>query len=95
MERIFKVVTERAAGAGDVVEGAYDLEMEALDPIGAEIIARVSEQAHGALSAPPLRITPPFAPSPFAPVLEKAYLPNAGARGIGPRLRMVPGRRFL
>jgi pyruvate/2-oxoglutarate/acetoin dehydrogenase E1 component len=46
--------------------------------IGAEIIARVSEQAHGVLQSPPLRITPPFAPSPFAPVLEKAYLPNAG-----------------
>ncbi|MBT7293721.1 MAG: alpha-ketoacid dehydrogenase subunit beta, partial [Rhodospirillaceae bacterium] len=45
--------------------------------IGAEIIARVVEQAHGALKAAPLRITPPFAPSPFAPVLEKAYLPNA------------------
>ena len=45
--------------------------------IGAEIIARVSEQAHGALQAPPLRITPPFASSPFAPVLEKAYLPDA------------------
>lgn len=45
--------------------------------IGAEIIARVSEQAYGALKAPPVRITPPFSPSPFAPVLEKAYLPDA------------------
>ncbi|PPR19329.1 MAG: Acetoin:2,6-dichlorophenolindophenol oxidoreductase subunit beta, partial [Alphaproteobacteria bacterium MarineAlpha10_Bin2] len=45
--------------------------------IGAEIIARVSESAFGALKAPPRRITPPFAPSPFAPVLEKAYLPDA------------------
>jgi pyruvate dehydrogenase E1 component beta subunit len=44
--------------------------------IGAEIIARVSEQAHGALKAAPVRITPPFAPTPFAPVLEKAFLPS-------------------
>jgi acetoin:2,6-dichlorophenolindophenol oxidoreductase subunit beta len=44
--------------------------------IGAEIIARVSEQAHGVLQAAPIRITPPFTPTPFAPVLEKAYLPS-------------------
>lgn len=43
---------------------------------GAEIIARVTEEAFGALKAPPLRVTPPFAPSPFTPSLEKLYLPS-------------------
>jgi D-3-phosphoglycerate dehydrogenase len=37
--RAFKVVIERVAGSGDVAAGAYDLEMEALRPIGAEIVA--------------------------------------------------------
>ena len=45
--------------------------------IGAEIIARVSEASVGILKAAPVRITPPFAPSPFSPSLEKAYLPDA------------------
>ena len=44
---------------------------------GAEILARVSEEAFGALKAPPQRLTPPFAPSPFTPSLEKLYLPSA------------------
>lgn len=44
--------------------------------IASEILARVAETGMGTLKAPPLRITPPFAPSPFAPPLEKAYLPN-------------------
>lgn len=44
---------------------------------GAEILARVSEEAFGALKAPPQRVTPPFAPSPFTPSLERLYLPSA------------------
>lgn len=45
--------------------------------VGAEILARVSEAAFGKLKAAPLRITPPFAPSPFTPSLELLYLPSA------------------
>ncbi|MCC7347067.1 MAG: alpha-ketoacid dehydrogenase subunit beta [Variibacter sp.] len=44
--------------------------------LGAEIISRVVEHGTGALRAPPRRITPPFAPSPFAPNLEQLYLPS-------------------
>lgn len=52
---------------------------EAMAPcgIGAEILARVSERLPVALKAPPVRVTPPFAPSPFAPALEAAYRPDA------------------
>jgi len=44
---------------------------------GAEILARMSEEAFGVLKAAPRRVTPPFAPSPFTPSLEKLYLPSA------------------
>ena len=47
--------------------------------IGAEIVARVCESAHADLKAPPLRLTGPFAPSPFTPALEKLYIPDAHA----------------
>ena len=43
---------------------------------GAEIVARATE-AGIALAAPPVRLTPPFAPSPFAPSLEREYRPSA------------------
>jgi len=45
--------------------------------IGAEVVAQISERAFGQLRSPPLRITPPFAPSPFTPSLEQLYLPSA------------------
>lgn len=44
--------------------------------IGAEIIGSIAETSLGALKAPPVRVTPPFAPSPFTPTLEKLYLPS-------------------
>ncbi|WP_431854273.1 alpha-ketoacid dehydrogenase subunit beta [Azospirillum sp.] len=44
--------------------------------LGSEVVARVTEAAFSALKRPPIRITPPFAPSPFAPSLEKLYLPS-------------------
>lgn len=43
---------------------------------GAEIIASLVENGLGILKAPPIRITPPFAPSPFAPILEAEYRPS-------------------
>ncbi len=45
--------------------------------VGAEIIARIAETSLGRLKAPPCRVTPPFAPSPFTPSLEQLYLPSA------------------
>lgn len=45
--------------------------------IGAEIVARVCESAHADLKSAPLRLTGPFAPSPFTPTLEKLYIPDA------------------
>ena len=51
---------------------------EAMAPcgVGSEIITRVYEQAADAMKMPPVRVTPPFAPSPFAPALEAEYRPS-------------------
>ena len=46
--------------------------------IGAEIAAQIQEEAFDYLDAPVLRIGAPFAPVPFSPVLERAYIPDAG-----------------
>ena len=55
---------------------------------GAEIAATIAEEAFEDLDAPPMRITAPDSPVPFAPVLEEAFLPGvgdvvAGLREIG------------
>ena len=45
--------------------------------IGAEVAAQIQEEAFDYLDAPVLRIGAPFAPVPFSPVLERAYIPDA------------------
>ena len=45
--------------------------------VGAEIASTVSERLFGKLKAPVARMGAPFAPVPFAPALEAAYVPNA------------------
>jgi pyruvate dehydrogenase E1 component beta subunit len=45
--------------------------------IGAEISSQIQEEAFDYLDAPVLRIGAPFAPVPFSPVLEKAYIPDS------------------
>jgi len=44
--------------------------------IGAEIIAKITEAAFGALKAPPVRINLPECPTPASPALEKLYYPG-------------------
>lgn len=63
---------------------------------GADIVASVVEQSFGDLKAPAVRVTTPDVPVPFAPALEKAFLPSqeeivsqvdgllATGRAIGP-----------
>jgi pyruvate dehydrogenase E1 component beta subunit len=46
--------------------------------IGAEIAAQIQDAAFDYLDAPVLRLGAPFAPVPFSPVLEKAYVPDRG-----------------
>lgn len=46
--------------------------------IGTEIAAQITEHCFASLSAPVVRLGAPFAPAPFAPVLEDAYAPDAG-----------------
>ena len=64
---------------------------EAMSPcgIGAEIIARVIEHDAKLLKKSPLRLTPPFAPSPFAPCLEDSYLPSI--ENIVSAVRVISG----
>ncbi|MFQ5425541.1 MAG: alpha-ketoacid dehydrogenase subunit beta [Gaiellales bacterium] len=45
---------------------------------GAEIAATIAEEAFEHLDAPIQRLTSPDAPVPYAPQLERAYLPQAG-----------------
>lgn len=62
---------------------------EAMGPCGpgAEIITRMVERPDIRLVAPPLRIHPPFAPSPFAPSLEALYRPSV--ERITDEVRMI------
>jgi pyruvate dehydrogenase E1 component beta subunit len=43
---------------------------------GAEVAARLAEEAFFYLDAPVVRIAAPDAPAPYAPALERAYLPS-------------------
>lgn len=45
---------------------------------GADVVAHVATQAWSALRAPPVRLTCPDLPVPFAAELERRYLPGAG-----------------
>lgn len=45
--------------------------------IGAEIAARIQEEAFDYLDAPIARVGAPFSPVPFSPALEAHYVPNA------------------
>lgn len=44
---------------------------------GAEIAARIQEEAFDYLDAPVARVGAPFSPVPFSPALESLYVPNA------------------
>ena len=58
--------------------------------IGAEISAQITEQAFDYLDAPVGRVAAPFSPSPYAPILENAYMPDAPRIAAG--IRAVVGR---
>lgn len=45
--------------------------------LGAEIAAQVQERAWAELAAPVARVGAPFVPPPFAPELERAFVPDA------------------
>ncbi len=44
--------------------------------IGAEIVARIQQEAFYYLDSPIVRVAAPFAPVPASPTLEKQFLPN-------------------
>ena len=56
---------------------------------GAEVVAQVQEAAFDELDAPIGRVGAPFAPVPFSPPLEDAYLP--GRRDVVTAVRAVVG----
>lgn len=43
---------------------------------GADVITAAARELHGQMTTPPLRITPPEAPVPFAAELESRFLPS-------------------
>jgi pyruvate dehydrogenase E1 component beta subunit len=47
--------------------------------IGAEIVARIQQEAFYYLDAPILRVAAPFAPVPASPALERAFAPGKAA----------------
>lgn len=53
--------------------------------IGAEIAAQIGELAFDHLDAPVQRIGAPYAPVPFSPTLEAAYVPNAARIAVAIR----------
>jgi pyruvate dehydrogenase E1 component beta subunit len=53
--------------------------------LGAEIAAQIQDVAFDHLDAPVLRVGAPFAPVPFSPVLENAYVPDRAAIADGCR----------
>lgn len=59
--------------------------------LGAEIAAQLQEEAFDYLDAPIGRVGAPFAPTPFSPVLEKEYLPNA--EKIAAEVRRILGKQ--
>lgn len=59
--------------------------------LGAEIAARIQEDAFDWLDAPVGRLGAPFAPVPASPVLEEAFLPSANS--IVERARRLVGLR--
>ena len=56
---------------------------------GAEIAARIGSELFDELDTPVVRIGCPFAPIPFAPVLERALLPDS--QDIVRAVQMMPG----
>jgi pyruvate/2-oxoglutarate/acetoin dehydrogenase E1 component len=61
--------------------------------LGAEVAAQIQEVAFDHLDAPVGRIGAPFAPVPFAPALEKHYLPSASS--IAAEVREIIARPLL
>ncbi|HAN71229.1 MAG TPA: alpha-ketoacid dehydrogenase subunit beta [Actinobacteria bacterium] len=58
--------------------------------IGAEISSQIQEEAFDYLDAPVARLAAPFAPVPYAPILENAYVPDAAR--IDQAVRRLLGR---
>jgi len=59
--------------------------------IGAEIAAQIQEEVFDYLDAPVGRVGAPFAPVPFSPALERAYVPDA--QRIAAEVRRILGKQ--
>ncbi len=66
---------------------------EAMGPcgIGAEVVSEMAQHHFAHLRAAPVRVSPPFAPSPFTPALEAAYLPSPAS--VAEAARALVGER--
>ncbi len=63
--------------------------------LGAEIAAQVQERAWAELAAPVARVGAPFVPPPFAPDLERAFVPDADAIIAAVRRTLDTSRRTV
>lgn len=63
--------------------------------LGAEIAAQVQERAWAELAAPVARVGAPFVPPPFAPDLERAFVPDADAIIAAVRRTLDASRRTV
>jgi pyruvate dehydrogenase E1 component beta subunit len=59
--------------------------------LAADVAALAAEEAFGALKAPIIKVNPPHAPVPYAPELERAYIPSA--ERVEAAVRKVMGYR--
>ncbi len=59
--------------------------------MAADIAALIAEEAFDALRAPVVKVTPPHAPVPYAPELERAYVPDAERVAAAVRRVMAHG----
>jgi pyruvate dehydrogenase E1 component beta subunit len=60
--------------------------------LAADIASLIAEKAFGALKSPILKVTPPHTPVPYAPDLERAYLPDPEKIAAAARQVMAYGR---
>ena len=69
----FDTIVESVEGTGRLV--VVD-ESPPRCSLAADIAATVAERAFGRLKAPIVQVTPPHTPVPFAPALERSYVPG-------------------
>jgi pyruvate/2-oxoglutarate/acetoin dehydrogenase E1 component len=75
-----RMVPESVTAAGELAESGIDVEVidvRTVQPLDSLTILESIRRTNRDLDAPVLRLGAPFAPVPFSPVLERAYIPDS------------------